>query len=52
HPINIWFVASSEDPTAIDRVLREIEDETGLPVIKLPALREYYVEVRFPLPID
>jgi DNA-binding Lrp family transcriptional regulator len=52
HPINVWFVVSSEDPTAIQRVLREIEDEAGLPVMNLPSLEEYYVEFRFPLPVD
>lgn len=52
HRTNVWFVVSSEDPTAANRVLREIEDETGLPVMNLPALREYYVEFSFPLPVD
>ncbi len=52
HPINVWFVVSSEDPTAVDRVLREIEDEVGLTVMNLPSLEEYYVEFRFPLPVD
>lgn len=44
HRYNLWFVVSSEDPADIERVIGEIERETGLPVINLPTLEEYRVE--------
>jgi len=44
HRYNLWFVISSEDPNAIERVIAEIERETGLQVINLPTLEEYRVE--------
>jgi siroheme decarboxylase len=52
HQFNVWFVVSSEDPTAVQRVLHEIEAETDLSIMNLPSLGEYYVEFRFPLPVD
>ncbi len=44
HHYNLWFVVSSEEPKAIERVIAEIERETGLEVINLPTLEEYRVE--------
>jgi DNA-binding Lrp family transcriptional regulator len=47
HRFNLWFVVSSEDPAEVRRVLAEIAAKTGLPLIELPALAEYFVGVRF-----
>lgn len=47
HEFNMWFVISSEDQSDIDRVIAEIEDQTGLDVINLPSLDEYKVDLRF-----
>ena len=44
HHYNLWFVISSEEPEAIERVIAEIEEETRLEVINLPTLEEYRVE--------
>jgi len=52
HRYNVWFVVSSEDPKAVERVIGEIEAETGLTVISLPALEEYRVEFYYELPED
>lgn len=52
HHYNLWFVISSEDPQAIQRVIGDIERETGLSVINLPTLEEYYVEFQYELPVD
>ena len=49
HHYNLWFVVSSEDESDITRVISEIEDETGLPVICLPTLEEYRVEFYYEL---
>ena len=47
HVFNLWFVVSSEEPAEVDRVLRDIEKKTGLPVMQLPAVEEYFVGVKF-----
>ena len=49
HAYNLWFVISSEDPRDIERVIGEIERETGLAVINLPTLEEYRVEFYYEL---
>jgi len=47
HDFNLWFVVSSEDPSELKRVLSAIEAKSGLPVVELPAIEEYFVEVKF-----
>lgn len=47
HHFNMWFVISSEDEEEIARTIQRIERETGLPVINLPTLEEYFVELKF-----
>jgi DNA-binding Lrp family transcriptional regulator len=47
HRFNLWFVVSSEEPAEVRRVLTEITTETGLALMELPALAEYFVGVRF-----
>jgi DNA-binding Lrp family transcriptional regulator len=43
HPLNMWFVVSSDDPRRIERVIAEIERETGLAVRAMPKSREFFV---------
>ena len=48
HPhLNMWFVVSVSDPGAVDRVLAEIEAETGQETYNLPKQREFRVEAKF-----
>lgn len=44
HRFNMWFVIAAESRTEIDRVIGEIERETGLQVLDLPKEREYFLE--------
>jgi siroheme decarboxylase len=46
HEFNMWFVISSEDEADIARTIAEIERHTGLSVINLPTLEEYFVDLR------
>ena len=50
HAYNMWFVLATEKPEGIARAIARIERETGLPVLNLPKLREYFVEFRLALP--
>lgn len=47
HRLNMWFVISSEDEEDIARTIAEIEGETGLAVLNMPTLEEYFVDIRF-----
>jgi DNA-binding Lrp family transcriptional regulator len=47
HELNMWFVISSEDEAEIARTIATIERETGLEVVNLPTLEEYFVDIRF-----
>lgn len=46
HRLNMWFVLACETPDGIERVAREIESETGLPVLRFPKLREFFIGFR------
>ncbi len=46
---NMWFVLATEHPEEIDDVIAQIEERTGLDVINLPKLEEFYVGLRFAL---
>jgi DNA-binding Lrp family transcriptional regulator len=48
HPhLNMWFVVSVADAGAVERVLDEIETETGQETYNLPKQREFRVEAKF-----
>lgn len=46
HRLNMWFVVATEDPARIPDVLEEIETATGLPVLNMPKLEEFFLELR------
>ena len=48
HPhLNMWFVVSVADADAVERVLDEIETETGQETYNLPKRQEFRVEAKF-----
>lgn len=48
HPhLNMWFVVSVADTEAVDRVLGDIEEETGQPTYNMPKEREFHVGAKF-----
>lgn len=49
HALNLWFVATASDKDHLERVIAEIESRTGIPVIRLPMLEDYYINLGFPL---
>ena len=50
HRFNMWFVIAAPSRQRIEAVARTIERETALAVLRLPKLKEYFVDfrVRFP----
>ena len=50
HPYNMWFVIAAESAALADAVLARVAQLTGLPVHAFPKEREYFVELRLPIP--
>ncbi len=46
HALNMWFVVATEWPERVGEVLAEIEAATGLPVLDLPKVEEFFLELR------
>ncbi len=49
HDFNLWFVLTAATAARLQAVLAEIEDETGLPVLDLPLLKEFHIDLGFDL---
>lgn len=49
HLLNMWFVLGTEHPDDIDRVIEEIENETGLVVYNMPKLHSFFVNLYLPV---
>lgn len=46
HRFNMWFVLATASAAEMEPIIRQIEAETGYPVIDLPREAEYFVELR------
>lgn len=46
---NLWFVATAQSDAALQWTLSCIEHETGLPVLRLPLLEEFHIDLGFDL---
>lgn len=49
HHFNLWFVLTASSPSRIEEIIQEIENATGLPVLRLPLLEEYHIDLGFDL---
>ena len=45
--VNLWFVVTAPDEAARDSVLNAIESDTGLPVLRLPMIEDYHLDLGF-----
>ena len=46
HRYNMWFVLATASPAQIQKTIRQIEAQTGYPVLDLPREEEYFVELK------
>lgn len=46
HSLNMWFVVATEQPERVTEVLQEIEHLTGVKVLNLPKLDEYFIGLK------
>ncbi len=49
HRYNLWFVAAAPDSEQLNETLRRIEEETGCPVLVLPMLEDFHIDLGFDL---
>lgn len=46
---NLWFVVTAPDQERLDRVLQQMEQETGYPILNLPLEKQFHIDLGFPL---
>lgn len=49
HRFNLWFVVTAADAQALAHTIDAIGRDTGCPVIRLPLLEEYHIDLGFDL---
>jgi len=49
HRFNLWFVVAGADAGQVRSVLDALAASTGLPVLDLPLLTDYHIDLGFPL---
>ena len=49
HELNLWFVATAADEVHLQQVLNDIESRSGLPVMSLPLLEDFHIDLGFKL---
>ena len=49
HRLNLWFVVTAADAAAVARVLKGIEEKTGLAILDLPLIRSHHIDLGFAL---
>jgi DNA-binding Lrp family transcriptional regulator len=49
HAFNLWFVATAADRKRLGEVLQDIERRSGLQVLDLPMIEDYFINLGFPL---
>jgi DNA-binding Lrp family transcriptional regulator len=49
HEFNLWFVLTAPDRDRIQEVLTEIQARTGLEPINLPMVRDFHINLGFPI---
>lgn len=49
HRFNLWFVAAAADTGQLERVLGDLERQTGLPIMRLPMVQDYHIDLGFDL---
>ncbi len=49
HHFNLWFVVTAKDKNKLDFVLDDIEKKSGCPLLRLPLLDAYHIDLGFNL---
>lgn len=49
HHFNLWFVVTARDQNHLQQVLKDMESETELPIMSLPMLDDFFIDLGFEL---
>ena len=49
HAFNFWFVVTAADSAGVDAAIARIEARVGLPVLVLPMVRDFHIDLGFPI---
>lgn len=49
HAHNLWFVVSDKNPEALKSILSEMERRCGYPILTLPLVKAYHIDLGFDL---
>ncbi len=52
HRYNLWFVVTAGDEDELQHTLKDIEQHSGIPVLSLPMLDDYHIDLGFELQWD
>jgi DNA-binding Lrp family transcriptional regulator len=52
HRFNLWFVIIAADAQHLAQVLADMEQQTGYPVLSLPLLEDYFIDLSFQLDLQ
>ncbi|MGI6435198.1 MAG: Lrp/AsnC family transcriptional regulator [Syntrophomonadaceae bacterium] len=52
HRYNLWFTLSAPSSEAVVRELRQLEQQTGVKIVSMPATRNYKIDARFKMGDD
>lgn len=52
HRYNLWFVVTAGDEDELQHTLKDIEQQSGIPVLSLPMLDDYHIDLGFELQWD
>jgi DNA-binding Lrp family transcriptional regulator len=50
HEYNLWFVVTAPDQERLQQVLDDIGSRTGVELLVLPMLRDYFIDLGFSIP--
>ncbi|MFG6158821.1 AsnC family transcriptional regulator [Halomonas sp. 1390] len=50
HDYNLWFVMTAPDASALDARLDALEARLGVPILRLPMLESFHIDLAFPIP--
>lgn len=49
HRFNLWFVVTAPDQVHLDRILAQMEHETGYRILNLPMEKQFHIDLGFSL---
>ncbi|MCE8021819.1 AsnC family transcriptional regulator [Halomonas sp. MCCC 1A11036] len=50
HDYNLWFVMTAADENQLEARLEALEEELGWPLLRLPMIEGYHIDLGFPIP--